>query len=92
VWVGAAPYLMFIPKDANDKPRMGKPQPMLLDGFGYQDTHETLNSFLWGPDGWLYGNQGVFNTSAIGKPGCGSEGSRHDARGCVALSSGAACV
>jgi putative membrane-bound dehydrogenase-like protein len=66
VWVGAAPELLFIPKDANDKP--GKPQ-VLLDGFGYQDTHETLNSFLWGPDGWLYGNQGVFNTAAIGKPG-----------------------
>ncbi|HBJ86704.1 MAG TPA: hypothetical protein DDZ88_23190, partial [Verrucomicrobiales bacterium] len=43
---------------------------ILLDGFGYQDTHETLNSFIWGPDGWLYGNQGVFNTAAIGKPGC----------------------
>ncbi len=67
VWVGAAPYLMFIPKDANDK--ASEPQ-VLLDGFGYQDTHETLNSFLWGPDGWLYGNQGVFNTAAIGKPGC----------------------
>jgi putative membrane-bound dehydrogenase-like protein len=67
VWVGAAPYLMFIPKDANDKP--GE-QQILLDGFGYQDTHETLNSFLWGPDGWLYGNQGVFNTAHIGKPGC----------------------
>lgn len=67
VWVGAAPYLMFIPKDANDK--AGEPQ-ILLDGFGYQDTHETLNSFLWGPDGWLYGNQGVFNTAHIGKPGC----------------------
>lgn len=66
MWVGAAPYLMFIPKDANDK--AGEPK-ILLDGFGYQDTHETLNSFLWGPDGWLYGNQGVFNTSAIGKPG-----------------------
>ncbi|MCA9054944.1 MAG: hypothetical protein KDA75_13980, partial [Planctomycetaceae bacterium] len=39
------------------------------DGFGYGDTHETINSFLWGPDGWLYGNQGVFNTSLIGKPG-----------------------
>lgn len=66
VWVGAAPYLLFIPKDGNDQP--GQPQ-VLLDGFGYQDTHEALNSFLWGPDGWLYGNQGVFNTSAIGKPG-----------------------
>ena len=47
---------------------ISEPQ-VLLDGFGYADTHETLNSFLWGPDGWLYGNQGVFNSSRIGKPG-----------------------
>ncbi|MGV3660939.1 MAG: PVC-type heme-binding CxxCH protein [Prosthecobacter sp.] len=66
VWVGAAPELLFIPKDDNDKP--GKPQ-VLLDGWGYQDTHETLNSFTWGPDGWLYGNQGVFTKSLVGKPG-----------------------
>ena len=42
---------------------------MLLDGWGYQDTHETLNSFSWGPDGWLYGAHGVFTTSAVGAPG-----------------------
>lgn len=66
VWIGAAPELLFIPKDAEDK--AGKPQ-VLLDGWGYQDTHETLNSFTWGPDGWLYGNQGVFTKSLIGKPG-----------------------
>ena len=30
--------------------------------------HETLNSFNWGPDGWLYGDQGVFTPSNIGKP------------------------
>jgi putative membrane-bound dehydrogenase-like protein len=66
VWVGAAPQLMFISKDAQDHP--GKPQ-VLLDGWGYQDTHETLNSFCWGPDGWLYGNQGVFTKSFIGAPG-----------------------
>ena len=68
VWIGAAPQLLFIPDaDKDDKPD-GPPQT-LLDGFGYQDTHETLNSFQWGPDGWLYGNQGVFNTASIGKPG-----------------------
>jgi len=68
VWVGAAPELLFIPdRDRDDVPD-GPPQ-VLLDGFGYQDTHECLNSFLWGPDGWLYGNQGVFNTAHIGKPG-----------------------
>ncbi len=70
VWVGAAPELLFIPKDANDK--AGKPQ-VLLDGWGFQDTHETLNSFCWGPDGWLYGNQGVFTSSRIGKPGTPDE-------------------
>ena len=72
VWIGAAPQLLFIPdKDQNDEPD-GPPQ-VLLDGFGYQDTHETLNSFAWGPDGWLYGNQGVFNFSRIGKPGASDQ-------------------
>lgn len=66
VWIGAAPYLMYVPMK-DDKPA-GKPQ-ILLDGFGYQDTHETLNSFIWGPDGWLYGCHGVFTHSKVGKPG-----------------------
>lgn len=66
VWVGAAPEFLFIPKDATDK--AGKPV-VLLDGWGFHDTHETLNSFVWGPDGWLYGNHGVFTHSVVGKPG-----------------------
>ncbi|MDX1928218.1 MAG: family 16 glycoside hydrolase [Pirellulaceae bacterium] len=72
VWVGAAPYLLFIP-DANgdDKPD-GEPK-ILLDGWGYQDTHETLNAFIWGPDGWLYGCHGVFTHSNVGKPGAAKE-------------------
>lgn len=83
VWVGAAPYLMFIPdKDHDDKPdavdatRKEQLVPglkftayALLDGWGSQDTHETLNSFIWGPDGWLYGCHGVFTHSKVGKPG-----------------------
>lgn len=69
VWVGAAPYLLFIPDaDGDDRPD-GEPQ-VLLDGWGYQDTHETLNTFSWGPDGWLYGCHGVFTHSKVGKPGC----------------------
>ena len=68
VWVGAAPNLMFIPDaDGDDKPD-GPPQ-VLLDGWGMQDTHETLNSFRWGPDGWLYGCHGIFTSSNVGKPG-----------------------
>ena len=68
VWVGAAPQLLFIPDRNGDDIPDGPPE-VLLDGWGYQDTHETLNSFTWGPDGWLYGNQGVFNHTLIGKPG-----------------------
>ncbi len=68
VWVGAAPYLYFYADKNQDDIPDGEPE-VLLDGFGYGDTHETLNSFIWGPDGWLYGNQGVFNNSRVGKPG-----------------------
>jgi putative membrane-bound dehydrogenase-like protein len=68
VWAGAAPDFMFIPDADGDDVPDGEPQ-ILLDGWGAQDTHETLNSFLWGPDGWLYGCHGVFTHSAVGKPG-----------------------
>jgi len=92
VWVGAAPYLMFIPdRDGDDIPDGEGAEPfgpsgdaktavahpedvptgatVLLDGWAYQDTHETLNAFIWGPDGWLYGCHGVFTHSRVGKPG-----------------------
>lgn len=68
VYVGAAPYLYFI-ENNNDKP--GKYE-ILLKGFGSEDTHETLNTFQWGPDGWLYGLHGVFTQSNV-KPLDGPE-------------------
>ena len=68
VWVGAAPDLLFIPDKNRDDVPDGPPQ-VLLDGWGFQDTHETLNSFTWGPDGWLYGCHGVFSHALVGKPG-----------------------
>ncbi len=72
VWVGAAPYLLFIPIDAaNDKP--AGPPEILLDGWGLDDTHEVLNNLRWGPDGWLYGVHGVFTHSNVGKPGASDE-------------------
>ena len=68
VWLGSAPELLFIPdRDHDDKP--DGPPEVLLDGWGFQDTHETLNTFIWGPDGWLYGCHGVFTFSKVGKPG-----------------------
>jgi putative membrane-bound dehydrogenase-like protein len=68
IWIGAAPYFMFVP-DSNDDLIPDSDPQILLDGFGYQDTHETLNAFNWGPDGWLYGCHGVFTHSRVGKPG-----------------------
>jgi len=70
VWIGAAPHLLFVPvKDWNEPKPAGEPK-VLLDGWDYtRDTHETLNTFTWGPDGWLYGCQGVFCPSLVGKPG-----------------------
>jgi putative membrane-bound dehydrogenase-like protein len=68
VFVGAAPNLLFIPVEEGTDVPAGPPQ-VLLDGWGYQDTHEMLNTFSWGPDGWLYGTHGVFTNSNVGKPG-----------------------
>ena len=73
VFVGAPPYLWFI-ENKNDKP--GK-FTKLLNGFGSQDTHETLNTFQWGPDGWLYGLQGIYTQSKVSSlpsPGFAGEG------------------
>ncbi|MEQ1854293.1 MAG: PVC-type heme-binding CxxCH protein, partial [Chthoniobacteraceae bacterium] len=72
VFVGAAPNLIFIPVENWDDPKPGKVE-VLLNGWGYQDTHETLNTFKWGPDGWLYGCHGVFTHSKVGKPGATDE-------------------
>lgn len=68
VWVGAAPHLLFFPDADRDDVPDSAPR-VLLDGWGWQDTHETLNSFTWGPDGWIYGCHGVFTHSLVGKPG-----------------------
>lgn len=64
VYLGAAPFFVHVPLDAAGDRPAGPPR-VLADGFGWQDTHETLNSFVWGPDGWLYGCHGVFTQSKV---------------------------
>jgi putative membrane-bound dehydrogenase-like protein len=68
VFVGTPPHLSFIPDANGDDRPDAAPQP-LLDGWGTNDRHETLNSFIWGPDGWLYGCHGVFTQSNVGLVG-----------------------
>ena len=38
---------------------------VVATGFGRYDTHELPNSLTWGPDGWLYGWNGVFNPGKV---------------------------
>ncbi|MCH8922278.1 MAG: hypothetical protein IIA67_03895, partial [Planctomycetes bacterium] len=68
IWVGSPPNLYFIPDRNNDDKPDGPPE-VVVDGWGINDRHETLNSFIWGPDGWLYGCHGVFTQANVGKPG-----------------------
>ena len=66
VYLCSSPNLIFIPiKD--DKP--GKPE-ILLDGWNIKDAkHNVFNGLIWGPDGWLYGCNGIQTKSKVGKPG-----------------------
>ena len=68
LWLGAPPNLLFIPdRDGDDRADMDDIE-VRLTGWGIRDRHETLNSFHWGPDGWLYGCQGFATPSRVGKP------------------------
>ena len=68
VFIGAPPNLLFVPdKNGDDKADMDDIE-VRLTGWGIRDRHETLNSFHWGPDGWLYGLQGFATPSKVSKP------------------------
>jgi putative membrane-bound dehydrogenase-like protein len=68
VWVCATPNLLFIPdRDGDDVPD-GPPQ-VLLDGWSLKAQHNVFNALTWGPDGWLYGCNGILATSYVGTPG-----------------------
>jgi putative membrane-bound dehydrogenase-like protein len=64
VWVANSPDILFYPDADRDGKPDGEPQ-VVVTGFGRDDTHELPNSFTWGPDGWLYGLNGVFNQSRV---------------------------
>jgi putative membrane-bound dehydrogenase-like protein len=64
VWVANSPDILFVPDANRDGVADGKPQ-VVVTGFGRTDTHELPNSLTWGPDGWLYGLNGVFNHSHV---------------------------
>lgn len=64
VWVANSPDILFYPDADRDGKADGQPQ-VVVTGFGRTDTHELPNSLTWGPDGYLYGLNGVFNFSHV---------------------------
>ncbi len=63
VWVANSPDILFM-QDTDGDGRADKSE-VVVTGFGRTDTHELPNSLTWGPDGYLYGLNGVFNHSHV---------------------------
>ncbi|RYD33122.1 MAG: dehydrogenase, partial [Verrucomicrobiaceae bacterium] len=73
VWALTLPELVFIPDKNRDDIPDGPAVP-LLDGFDIRNARHTMaNGLRWGPDGWLYGRQGILGHSLMGKPGAPPE-------------------
>jgi putative membrane-bound dehydrogenase-like protein len=68
VWLCATPKLIFIPTRPGEDRPAGEPVTV-LDGWDLKAKHNVFNAPTWGPDGWLYGCNGILATSRIGKPG-----------------------
>jgi putative membrane-bound dehydrogenase-like protein len=69
VWLLCPPQLLFIPDKNRDDVPDSSPE-VVLDGFDIASgTHTVANGLKWGPDGWLYGRQGILGTSEIGASG-----------------------
>lgn len=63
VWVANAPDLLFL--EDTDGDFVSDRSTVVATGFGRDDTHELPNALTWGPDGYLYGLNGVFNRSVV---------------------------
>ncbi len=67
VWVANAPDILFL-KDTDGDDKADQTE-VVVTGFGRDDTHELPNSLTWGPDGCLYGLNGVFNACHVESEG-----------------------
>lgn len=73
VWAMAPPNLYFIPDEDGDA-RPDGPPVVMLDGWDdAASRHNFTNGLRWGPDGWLYGRNGILATSQVGVPGTPQE-------------------
>ncbi|HEV8605261.1 MAG TPA: PVC-type heme-binding CxxCH protein, partial [Tepidisphaeraceae bacterium] len=66
VYVGASTELLhFKDTDGDGKADVRR---VVLSGFGTEDTHHTIHTLRWGPDGQLYFNQSIYIHSHIETP------------------------
>jgi putative membrane-bound dehydrogenase-like protein len=63
VYVSNSPDILFL-RDTDGDMKADATE-VILSGFGRFDTHELPNTLTWGPDGWLYGLNGVFNGARV---------------------------
>jgi azurin len=66
VIVASVPDLLFL-KDT-DGDDVADVRIRILGGLGSADTHHSANNFVYGPDGFLYYQRGVFNVSNVETP------------------------
>jgi putative membrane-bound dehydrogenase-like protein len=73
VWLCAAPNLLFVPVHPGEDKPASAPKAV-LDGWDcLKAKHNVFSNLTWGPDGWLYGCNGIQATSHIGRPGTPQE-------------------
>lgn len=66
VIVASVPNLLFL-KDT-DGDNVADVRIEIMGGLGSADTHHSANGFVYGPDGYLYYQRGVFNVSNVETP------------------------
>ena len=72
VWLCSTPNLIFVPdRDADDVP--DGPGEIVLDGWDLTARHNVFNGLQFGPDGWLYGCNGILSNSLVRPPGTPAE-------------------
>lgn len=72
VFLCSTPELLFIPDADLDGTPDGPPRAV-LDGWDLGARHNVFNGLAWGPDGWLYGCNGILANARVAAPGTPEE-------------------
>jgi putative membrane-bound dehydrogenase-like protein len=71
-WLTGVPAFVFVP-DRNGDDVADGPAEVVLDGWDPGAKHNVSSKPVWGPDGWLYGCNGILSNSKVGPPGAPPE-------------------